>query len=453
MLNISSSPADLQQKVEKAQCMEQLDNERIGKKTISRFFIGLAGFVLFLFLPWTQNVSAPGSVISRFPDKKPQQVNTLIDGRIAQWNVYEGQIIEKGDTIMKLTEVKPEYLDPKLVERTQQLIDAKNQGIIAYENKLTALISQESALVQSRDLELKQARLKVRQGRQKVLADSAAVVQEELNVQVADQRIKRGQELFKDDLITRTDFESLELKKQEAEAKLVKASNELLSTRQALEMAELEVSRKAAEYADKIAKNRSDQASTAANIQDAIAERTKLENTLANYETRQLGQVVLAPQGGRVISAVSSGVGEIVKSGTAVATIQPLDFSEAVELYVDAMDVPLMHGESTVRLQFDGWPALVFSGWPSASVGTFAGKVVSVDQVINKKGKYRVIIVPDKDEGEWPKPLSIGSGAFGMVMLKDVPLGYELWRQLNGFPPEYYTAEDVDIEKGSTKKH
>ena len=218
-------------------------------------------------------------------------------------------------------------------------------------------------------------------------------------------------------------------------------------------MAELEVNRKAAEYADKIAKNKSEQAATAASIQDAIAERTTLENTLANYQTRQLGQVVLAPQGGRVISAVSSGVGEIVKSGTAVATIQPLDFSEAVELYVNAMDVPLMHGESTVRLQFDGWPALVFSGWPSASVGTFAGKVVSVDQVINKKGKYRVIIVPDKEEGEWPKPLSIGSGAFGMVMLKDVPLGYELWRQLNGFPPEYYTAEDVDIEQGSTKRH
>jgi multidrug resistance efflux pump len=455
MLNISPYPKKFETRASESKSMLRLNPERRGKKLIRNFFIGIVALIGVLLLPWTQNVSAPGKVISRYPDKKPQQVNTMIDGRIAKWYVYEGQVIEKGDTLLRLEEVKPEYLDPQLVERTQDLIDAKSMAIEAYGEKLVALRQQEEALIQSREFELAQARLKVRQSRQKVLADSAAVEQAQLDVKIAQQRLERAEELYyKDGLLTTTDFESRSLKRQEAEAKLVKADNDLASSRQSLEMASIEVNRKAAEYADKIAKNRSDQASTSANLQDARAERTKLDNTLANYERRQTGQIVLAPQGGRVIQTLSSGVGEIVKSGTAIATIQPLDFVEACELYVEAMDVPLMHKGAHVRLQFDGWPALVFSGWPSASVGTFAGEVVSVDQVINDRGKYRVIIIPDPAEGDghWPRPLSIGSGAFGMVLLKNVPLGYELWRQLNGFPPEFYTASEAGNKQDKGEK-
>ena len=32
------------------------------------------------------------------------------------------------------------------------------------------------------------------------------------------------------------------------------------------------------------------------------------------------------------------------------------------------------------------------------------------------------------------------TGAQGMALLKDVPVWYELWRNINGFPPEYYKA-------------
>lgn len=454
MLNISPFPKNFEERSNASNSMIRLRPEQRGRKLIRNFFIGIIVLIGILLLPWTQNVSADGMVISRFPDKKPQQVNIMIDGRIAKWHVYEGQVIEVGDTLLQLEEVKPEYLDPQLVSRTKTLIEAKSLSIQAYRDKLIALQQQEEALIQSRDFELAQARLKIRQSRQKVSADSAGVAQAELDVKIAQQRLERAEELYYGDgLLTTTDFESRSLKRQEADAKLVKANNDLASSGQSFEMAVIEVNRKAAEFADKIAKNSSDQATTAANIQDAIAEKTKLENTLANYERRQTGQTVLAPQGGRVIQTLSSGVGEIVKSGTAIATIQPLDFVEACELYVEAMDVPLMHRGAHVRLQFDGWPALVFSGWPSASVGTFAGQVVSVDQVINDRGKYRVIVVPDSTEGDghWPRPLSIGSGAFGMIMLQNVPLGYELWRQLNGFPPEFYTPQQAKGDKGEKK--
>ncbi len=452
MLNISDTPQGIQDGVKHSKTMDTLSDDTKGVKVVRILVTSLVVVFLMLLLPWTQNVVATGKIISRYPDKKPQQVNTMIDGRIVKWFAYEGQDVAKGDTILILEEVKPEYLDPQLVQRTRELIEAKINGIAAYRDKIVALQDQELALQQARDLELSQARLKVDQSVQKVQADSAMVRQEELNIQIERERLSRAEELFKDGLITTTDFESRSLKLQESDAKFIKARNDYEVSKQSYEMAVLEVRRKAADFADKLAKNRSDQATTQAMLQDGIAERTKLENSLVNYINRETGRMVLAPQEGRIVAAVSSGMGEIVKAGTSVVTIQPLEFIEAAELYVEAMDVPILHPGAKARLQLDGWPALVFSGWPSASIGTFGAEVVSVDQVINQKGKYRVILAPDPDEGPWPRPISIGSGALGILLLKDVPLGYELWRQLNGFPPEFYTEEDLYKDSGEEKK-
>ncbi len=451
MLNISRTPQSIKTQVARSKTMVELSDDTRGLRIVRSMVTGIVVVFLIMLLPWTQNVTATGKVISRYPDKKPQQVNIMIDGRIMKWYAYEGQSVNAGDTILVLEEVKPEYLDPDLVRRTSELIDAKNAGIVAYNAKLDALRDQEVALGQARDLEISQAIMKVEQTVQRVQADSANVEQETLNIQIAEERFNRALELFKDGLISTTDFESRSLAQQEANARFVRARNQLLAELQALSMSRLEVQRKAADFADKLAKNRSEQASTATSLQDAIGERIKLENMLANYTRRETGRVVLAPQGGRIVSALQSGVGEIVKAGTAVATIQPLDFKEAVELYVEAMDVPILHPGARGRIQLDGWPALVFSGWPSASIGTFAARVAAVDQVINERGRYRVILEPDPEEGPWPRPISIGSGALGIILLKDVPLGYELWRQLNGFPPEFYTEEDLNKDKGDKK--
>ena len=57
-------------------------------------------------------------------------------------------------------------------------------------------------------------------------------------------------------------------------------------------------------------------------------------------------------------------------------------------------------------------------------------------------GKYRMLVAEDPDDHPWPEELRPGSGAMTLTLLKDVPIWYELWRQFNGFPPDYY--QDVD---------
>jgi hypothetical protein len=110
---------------------------------------------------------------------------------------------------------------------------------------------------------------------------------------------------------------------------------------------------------------------------------------------------------------------------------------------VRPVDLPLIHIGNTARLEFDGWPAIVFSGWPNTSFGTFPAEVVAVDNVFSKQGNgYRILLVPSDKNRNWPAQLRFGSGVRGIMLLNDVPVWYELWRQINGFPPEYYSGSN-----------
>ncbi len=155
-------------------------------------------------------------------------------------------------------------------------------------------------------------------------------------------------------------------------------------------------------------------------------------------EIRNERYQILAPQSGFIVKTLQAGIGETVKEGDPVCTIMPDEADLAVELYVKAMDVPLVEKGRNVRIQFDGWPALQFSGWPSVSVGTFGGTVKVIDYVNSKPGEFRLLVQPDGSNEKWPKQLRVGSGIKAWVMLNDVPVWYELWRQLNGFPPSLY---------------
>lgn len=143
---------------------------------------------------------------------------------------------------------------------------------------------------------------------------------------------------------------------------------------------------------------------------------------------------MLAPQNGQITKTISAGIGEIVKAGEMIVKIVPQKFQYAVEMYVRPMDLPLMDIGQKVRFQFDGWPAIVFSGWPVASYGTYGGVVVAIDNSVSDNGKFRILVVEDSKDQKWPDALKVGGGAKGMALLKDVTIIYELWRNINGFP-------------------
>lgn len=405
--------------------------------------------IVALFLPWTQNIRARGTVTSLSPDQRPQTIHAIIPGRLEEWFVQEGQLVQKGDTILRLSEVKPEYFDPKLLDRTQEQITAKELTGKSYEEKVHALDAQIDALTGGLRIKLEQARNKIQQAGLQLQSDSIRVVAAEAEIKVADDQLARGLQQFQEGLISKVELERRQVAQQKANASLIDARNRMLDARNELLNAQLEINGIRNDYRDKLSKAESEKFASMSQMYSTEAEVSKMQVDLANYTVRAGNYYVTAPQAGYITKAVVTGVGETVKEGDDLVTVMPARFDLAVELYVRPMDMPLINKGQNVRFMFDGWPSVVFSGWPNSSYGTFGGEVVAIDNFISANGKYRILVAPGKDDAPWPEALRVGGGAVGFALMSDVPIWYELWRQINGFPPDLYTGKAGTPEKPS----
>ena len=421
-------------------------------KQINKFLLIFAVIVIIcLFLPWTQNITGQGSVTTLKPDQRPQTIQSQIPGRIEEWFVREGDSVKKGDTILRISEIKSDYFDDRLVERTNDQIQVKSSSVDAYQGKIEALSRQISALQTERQLKLQQAQNKYTQALLKVKSDSIDLEAANTNINIAQLQYDRTLTLQQEGLKAVKDVENKRLKLQETQAKLISQENKLLASKNDVINAELEISKIKATYADKISKAQSDQYTAQSSRLDTKAQVTKLENQYSNYKRRSDLLYITAPQDGFINKAIKGGVGETFKEGDQLVGIMPANYDLAVETYVRPIDLPLIHIGEKVRVQFDGWPAIVFSGWPNVSYGTYGAEVVAIENFISENGRYRILLAPDKTDHEWPEALRVGSGARTIALLNDVPIWLEIWRQLNSFPPNFYQPDQTDA-KSSTDK-
>lgn len=409
------------------------------------FVISVLSLIGLMFLPWTQNIQSPGTVSTLQPNQRPQQINSVIAGRILKWHIRDGQIVNQGDTILELTEIKEDYLDSSLLDRVEDQIDAKNASVRFYRQKAGTTNQQGRALLGAKQFKISQLRNKLYQYKRQVQSDSISFIAAQNQLRISDEQLIRQKELYDAGLKSLTELEQRQQSYQDARAKRLVAENKFYNSKNELLNIRLELSGVEQEYAEKISKASGDRFTALSQVSVAEGEIAKLKNQFANYSQRRKFYVITAPQAGQVVKTVKAGLGEIVKEGEQLLQIVPTEFSPAVEIKILAVDMALVQKGQSVRLQFDGFPAIVFSGWPQASYGTFGGKISAVDPSIDPDGKFRVWVVPD-DKRPWPKQLRFGGGAQGIALLNDVPIVYELWRQLNGFPAEYYKV-GATIEK------
>jgi len=412
-------------------------------------------FLVFMFLPWTQNVRGKGNVTAIDPSQRPQAIQSAIPGRVEKWYVNEGDVVDKGDTIVFISEIKSEYFDPQLLERTQSQITSKGFSKSSYTEKALQLSKLIVALEKERQLKLEQTRNKLMQARLQVQSDSIDLEAAKTQINIAERQFERIEQLEAEGLKSRTDLENKKLKLQESQAKLISQQNKLLSSKNKVLNAKIEISTIETSYENKISKAESERLSAMSLQYDTEAQVSKLENDLSNYTLRTNLRYITAPQDGFINRAIQKGIGETFKEGAEIVSIMPTDIDLAVETYVRPIDLPLMHPGEEVRIIFDGWPAIFFSGWPNLSYGTYGGKIVAVERSIDPvKGKYRVLIKPDESEAKWPNVIRAGSGAKTLALLEEVQIWYELWRQINGFPPDYYlpTNQNTNTNKNQNTK-
>ncbi len=392
-------------------------NTPMAGKILARWLLGIGLlFIAILFLPWQQNIHGTGQVTALSPSNRPQTIQTIIAGRIQDWKIREGQFVEKGDTIAIISEVKEKYFDPKMLLRLREVIQSKEKSLESKDLKARALKRQVSALEEGMNIKMEQSRAKLEA--------------ERVRFSNAKNQYERNKKLFEAGNIPLTKFQDIEYKYQGSEADFMNA--------------EIEIDRVQAEFLEKINKAESDLNNTLSEQFETQADLAKLGNEYVNMEIRSQQYFILAPQAGQVVKATQAGIGETIKEGDPVCSIMPLSTDVAVEMYVKAMDVPLINKGRKVRVEFDGFPALQFSGWPSISVGSFGGTVEVIDVVNTHPGEFRILVIPDLKDIAWPKQIRVGSGTKSWVMLDDVPVWYELWRQLNGFPASLYAEPKSD---------
>ncbi|MEG0915873.1 MAG: HlyD family efflux transporter periplasmic adaptor subunit [Myroides sp.] len=405
--------------------------------------------IITLFLPWTQNIKTTGTVTTLYQEQRPQLLNSPIPGRITKWHVKNGDFVKKGDTILQLSEIKEDYMDPLLLSRTEDQVEAKKGVRDFYEAKIGTTDAQLDALNSSRELKLQQLKVKIQQLNNKLAAEEAELKAANNELNLSADQYERQQKMYDEGLVSLTQFQQRSVSYQNALAKKTAAENKLAQTRQEVITVNIEQNATVQDYTEKLSKIQGERFTSMGQIESSSGEIAKLENQMSNYKIRQGLYFVLASQDGQIVQLTKSGIGEILKDGESIGSIVPLNVDYAVEIYIKPVDLPLIKPGQRVMCIFDGFPAIVFSGWPNTSYGVFAGKVIAVESNITTNGLFKALVVEEKGKKPWPPQIKMGAGVQGIAILNDVPIWYELWRNINGFPADYYT---VKTDKSTQKK-
>ncbi|MFO0690851.1 MAG: HlyD family efflux transporter periplasmic adaptor subunit [Myxococcota bacterium] len=392
------------------------------------YFAMGATVLALIVVPWQQNVPAAGHVSALDPFDRIQTIAAPVSGRVLKSWVQEGTRVQEGDPLLEIVDLDPEML-PRLGEQREALesqLAAAREKVQIYQSQVEALTRAQDLAVQAAQNLVEVAGAKVRSAQHGVEAAEAAVAQAKLNYERQKQLVDEG-------LAATMEFEVADRLYKQAKAELSQDRQALTGSLEEEKARRAELGRVQTEAQARIESAR-------AEVQVAEAESAGKQQDLATLSVRiaqQNAQRLTAPRSGTVYRLYASPGAELVKAGDPLIALLPDAQSQAVELWVDGNDVPLIHEGRSVRLQFEGWPGVQFGGWPSVAVGTFGGRVAVVDSSSDGQGRFRILVVPDPEDDPWPTPqyLRQGARANGFVLLDQVALGYELWRQANGFPP------------------
>jgi membrane fusion protein, adhesin transport system len=384
--------------------------------------------IAMLLLPWVQNIQATGEVTAFLPNERQQTVDTPVGGRVLRWHVQEGSIVKAGDLLADVSDIDPEAL-VRLEGQKRELqskIDAKDQELRSYQLQLQQIES-------GRDLQVGAARQRLDGVGERARGAREAVSGAEASLTAATTQSARLARLLRSGVVSRRDVEVAERDAEVARRSLNSSRATLEAAKAELRAADVEVDRTRADAQARVESASASASKVAGEVADGRQSMLKLEVDIA----RQRAQTITAPRDGVVLRLLNNPDAEVLKPGDPLVVLVPETSRRGVALLVRGNDAPLITPGRKVRLQFEGWPAVQFGGWPEVAVGSFAGEVAFVDPTDDGKGKFRVMVVPDESERSWPSDrfLRQGSQARGWILLDRVTVGYETWRQLNGFPP------------------
>lgn len=413
-------------------------------RKLSRVLFALILLVIAFvsFLPWQQNAKGTGRIVAYHPTERMQTVESPIYGRIVRWGeqIVEGVEVKKGQFILEIRDI-----DENRAERLKAQVQATSDKQRIAQVKAEAYGRQVVDLTEAKVQLIEASRQLVEEARRKVEAEQQGVAAAEAGLAQTQSNFERQKALFDKGLTAGVSYEKDRRSFEEAQAKLAAAKKYVEAAESYLKSKQAELEQKSLEAETKIDYARASRQEALGDEAVARKDLSEIEGKQSQFESRE----VVAPRDGIILRLFANNNAEMLKEGDPLFSIVPATTDRAVELWVDGNDIPLITTGREVRLQFEGWPAVQFAaGWPHAAMGTFGGEVASMDATDDGKGKFRILVRPGT--APWPDERFLRQGvrANGWVMLNRVPMGYELWRQLNGFPPIY---PDESLGKAAAK--
>lgn len=434
---------------------------RIGKLLLALLVIGS---LLAISAPWQQSVKGTGNVTAYAPLERQQTIESPIKGRIIRLgeNIFENAYVKKGDLIAEISDIDEQFLTrlesqldatKKQLAAGQSLLQANQRNLQAAITVVSSIESQVAAYQLVKEQVIVAADSAVESARNKVEAEQQQLAEHEAALAQVRADFRRQETLFNEQIASQLKFQLAERKLKEAEAKVEKskayvsaAKNDLAGKQSERIAKEQEAQVKIDDATAALRKANAEVAKAESEVAKAESELTKNQKDLLDIETkvaRQRSQMIHAPFDGFVTRITANQTSQMLKEGDPICVVVPDTADRAVQIWLNGNDAPLVEPGRHVRLQFEGWPAVQFAGWPSVAVGTFGGTVISVDATDDGNGKFRILVLPDETDGQWPDDRFLRQGvrANGWVLLDRVPLWYEIWRNMNGFPPVVSTKE------------
>lgn len=407
------------------------------------FLVFLAIPFILAFVPWQQTVTCRGTIVAYAPVERMQQITARVSGQVRAWHVVEGSRVKMNDPLVDI-----EDTDPELSARLDAQRTFLTGRLAAGRQELAELTAAAKAQESARDAAMKAAEANREAAEQTIEVSEQAKANAVFSREFENSRF----EMF-DDLFTNPKFGGLESRLNRDEARMRadravtdtdKADAEIARARASLLTQEAMLLQADASGLSAIAVARSNARKAEQNLFGIEREIQEIDNRIERFKARS----VVAPCDGvvfRVAANVIQG-GQYVKEGDELCTIVPDTNDRVAELFLDGVDAPIVLAYADrekemphVRLQFEGWPAVQFSGWPEMAIGTFGGRIRQFDAASGSAGQSRILVEPDPvmPGDNWPDPefLRQGNQVIGWVFLNRVPLGFEIWRRLNGFPP------------------
>jgi len=414
---------------------------RIARWLIAMFVVLM---VALAFTPWQQNVRGVGRVVAYVPAERQQIISAQVEGRIAHWRVKEGAKVKQGEVLAELADN-----DPLFLQRVTSELQSYQAKQSANDSRVETFRQQLKMAGQARPQALSAADSRIAMAKQRRTAAEQTVSAASAAQQTAHLNLLRQQQLQSKGLASRRTLELAQLDFAQRKADSERAQAALAAAGSEVDAINADRQKLAADTFASIEKARAD-------LQKAIEDQNTVRGEVLKLQTRlarQQTQTVVAPRDGSILRLLANPGAEMVKPGQPLAILVPDTDQRAVELWVDGNDLPLIVTQTHTRLQFEGYPAIQFGGWPEFSAGSFGGQVALIDATDDGKGHFRIVITPDPTDIPWPDARFLRQGVRvnGWVLLGQVTLGYELWRIFNGFP-QLVLPEPALMQQGKDSK-